>query len=270
MESPGRSSNPKQEVAAAIARAQADLERAVEELDRLPAVDLHSIALAAHALNNFLTVSNGVVDLLIPMLRDHPEPQVMVWLEGLAHATDLMSHTVSQLMNNSAAIRTTLRLEDLDMPRGVERACAYYRRGAAQKGVTLEFRAGENVPRVRTDRVLVAAILDNLVSNALKYSPRGRHVRVEVEAERGGVVCRVRDEGPGLSPAEQERLFRPGVRLGPVPSGGETSTGYGLAIAKQFTDQLGGELTCESTLGRGSTFSLWLPRTPPGVSPPRA
>ena len=60
-----RPSDPKREVSAAIARAQADLERAVQELDRLPAVDLHSIALAAHALNNFLTVSGGVVDLLI-------------------------------------------------------------------------------------------------------------------------------------------------------------------------------------------------------------
>ena len=85
----GRRSDPKGEAADAIARAQAELERAVEELARLPAVDLHSIALAAHALNNFLTVSGGVVAHLIPALRGHPDRQISVWLEGLAHATDL-------------------------------------------------------------------------------------------------------------------------------------------------------------------------------------
>ena len=255
-----RPSNPKREVSAAIARAQADLERAVQELDRLPAVDLHSIALAAHALNNFLTVSGGVVDLLIPVLQGHPDRQVAVWLEGLSHATDLMTHTVSQLMNNSAGLDTTLRLEDVDLSRGVERACAYYRRAAVHKGIQLTFHAADDLSAVQTDRVLVAAIVDNLLSNAVKYSPRDNRISVTVSTVRDGLVCRVRDEGPGLTLAEQERLFLPGVRLGPVPSGGEPSAGYGLAIAKRFTDQLGGELTCDSAPGRGTTFSLWLPR----------
>ncbi|PYO17313.1 MAG: hypothetical protein DMD85_23905, partial [Candidatus Rokuibacteriota bacterium] len=67
-----------------------DLEHAVMQLDLLPAVDVHSVALAAHALNSFLTVSGGVVELLLPVLRHHPDRQVTVWLEGLAHANDLM------------------------------------------------------------------------------------------------------------------------------------------------------------------------------------
>ena len=259
-----RPRDPKWQAGAAIARAQAELERAVEELDRLPAVDLHSVALAAHALNNFLTVSSGVVDLLIPVLRGHPEPQVMIWLEGLSHATDLMSHTVSQLMNSSAGVDTTLRLEHVDFSRLVERTCAYYRRAANHKAVAVTFSAKDELPTVQTDRVLVAAVLDNLLSNAVKYSSAGARIFVTVEAARDGVACRVRDEGPGLSAEEQTRLFRPGVRLGPVPSGGEPSSGYGLAIAKGFTDQLGGELTCESAPGRGTTFSFWLPRAQRG------
>src|SRR5207247_9074422 len=91
----GRSLDPKRGVATAIAEAQANLERAVEELDRLPALDLHSIALAAHALNNFLTVSGGVVNLLIPILRSHPDPPVSRRLEGLSHSADLMISAVS-------------------------------------------------------------------------------------------------------------------------------------------------------------------------------
>ena len=259
----GQSPNPKQAAIATIAQAQAELERAVAEIDRLPALDTHSVALAAHALNNFLTVSRGVVELLIPVLRDHPDRQVGIWLEGLAHAADLMTHTVSQLMNNTVGVRATLRLEDVDLPRLLERACAYYRRGAEHKGIKLVFDAVGTVPLVRTDRVLVAAVVDNLLSNAVKYSPTDTRIQVTVHAERDGVVCGVRDQGPGLSRVEQERLFQPGARLSPVPSGGETSSGYGLAIARHFMDLLGGEITCASTPGQGTTFSFWLPRAQP-------
>jgi signal transduction histidine kinase len=262
---PGRAPDPRREAIAAITRAQVDLQRAIEELDRLPALDLHAIALAAHALNNFLTVSGGVVQLLIPALKDHPDRRVIVWLEGLSHANDLMIHTVSQLMNNSVGLDTTLRLEDVDLARLVERACAYYRRAAGRKGIDLRFRAAAGIPPVETDRVLAAAILDNFLSNAVKYSPHDRRVWVDVQVERDGVACHVRDEGPGLSREEQDHLFRPGVRLGPMPSGEESSSGYGLAIAKRFTDQLGGEITCVSAPGRGTTFSFWLPRVRPGA-----
>jgi signal transduction histidine kinase len=254
-----RLSDPKIAASAAIARAQASLEQAVAELDKLPALDGRSIALTAHALNNFLTVSVAVVDLLLEVLRDHPNRQVQAWLEGLAHSSDLMTHTVSQLMSNSTGAEISLRWEDIELPRLVEKACAYYRRHAAQKHIELRFSAASDVPIVRTDRVVVAVVLDNLLSNAVKYSPAAKRIWVQVHAERGGVACSVRDEGPGLSAEEQTRLFLPGVRLGPVPSAGEPSSGYGLAIAKRFIDQLGGELRCESTSGLGATFSFWLP-----------
>jgi signal transduction histidine kinase len=257
------SSTAKQAAIAAISRAQQDLERAVMQIDLLPAVDVHSVALAAHALNNFLTVSGGVVELLLPVLRHHPDHQVTVWLEGLAHANDLMNHTVSQLMNNSVGVELTPRLEDVDLARLVDRACAYYRRSAEDKGLKLIFSVHGDQRPVRTDRVLAVAILDNLLSNAVKYSPRDRHIWVELHGERDGVVCSVRDEGPGLSSDQQTRLFRPGGRLEPIPAAGERSGGYGLAIARSFVDRLGGELTCVSTASRGTTFSFWLPTVRP-------
>ena len=259
------SGNPKQAAAAALIQAQANLDRALAELDRLPALDIHSIALAAHALNNFLSISRGVVGLLIASLRDRADSQVMAWLEGLGHATDLMDHTVSQLMNNTVGVDATLRLEDVDVPRLVERACAYYRRAAARKGIQLTLDAAPAVALVRTDRVLLAAVVDNLLSNAVKYSPKDGRIQVDVREERDGIACSVRDDGPGLSEEEQARLFLPGVRLSPRPSGGEASTGYGLAIAKRFVDLLGGEVSCASARGKGATFSLWLPGGRPGA-----
>jgi signal transduction histidine kinase len=266
-----RPPDARRETAAAIAEAQANLERALAELNKLPALDASSVALTAHALNNFLTVSRAVVEFLTEALRDYPDAQVRTWLDGLAHSTLLMTHAVSQLMSRSASGPTTLRIDDIQLPRLVERACTYYRRSAALKDIQVVFRADGDLPTVQTDGVLVAAILDNLLSNAVKYSPHGGHIGVDVRRVADGVTCSVQDDGPGLSDAEQARLFQPGARLGPVPSAGEPSSGYGLAIAKRFADQLGGALTCASAPGLGATFSLWLPgageRRPPPPGP---
>jgi signal transduction histidine kinase len=84
-------------------------------------------------------------------------------------------------------------------------------------------------------------------------------IHVRVRGEAGWGVCEVRDEGPGLSPADQARLFQRGVRLAPRPTGGEPSTGYGLAVAKELVEKLGGAIWCESVLGQGCCFSFRLP-----------
>jgi signal transduction histidine kinase len=170
-----------------------------------------------------------------------------------------MTHTVSQLVNNSMGSEAPLWLDDVELPQLVQRACAYYQQAADQKSIGLTFSASSDVPAIRTDRVIVAAILDNLLSNAVKYSLPGKRVWVRVHGERSGVVCSVQDEGPGLSPDEQARLFQPGIPVGPVPSAGEPSVGYGLALARRFAEMLGGRIWCTSIKGEGATFSLWLP-----------
>ena len=80
-----------------------------------------------------------------------------------------------------------------------------------------------------------------------------------MHGELTSVVCSVRDEGPGLSQEDQAKLFQRGVQLSSVPTGGEPSSGYGLAVAKELIDKLGGDLWCESTLGTGARFSFRLP-----------
>jgi two-component system sensor histidine kinase/response regulator len=107
--------------------------------------------------------------------------------------------------------------------------------------------------------VAVAAVLDNLLSNAVKYSFPGKKIWVQLRGEMTTVVCSVRDEGPGLSREDQAKLFQRGIPLSSVATGGESSSGYGLAVAKELIDKLDGDLWCESTLGAGACFSFRLP-----------
>ncbi len=170
-----------------------------------------------------------------------------------------MLHTTSQLMSSAAASGPKLVLTRMDLVTGVQRACNYYQRVADRKQIRILFEPAAEVPFVRTDRVAAAAVLDNLLSNAVKYSPAGQRVWVRVLPEADHVVVSVRDEGPGLSAADRAKLFQSGVRLSAVPTGGEPSTGYGLAVAKALVGQLGGEIWCDSQPGQGACFSVRLP-----------
>jgi signal transduction histidine kinase len=250
---------PKENVASAIARAQAELTEALSELEKIPAFDPGSVAFIAHALNNYLAVAGGTAQLLIMHLGPNADAQVRVWLEGMRHATDLMARTVSQLVNASANSGAQLLFDKVDLPLFVQRACTYFQRVADRKTIRIVVEPATGVPPVRTDRVVAAALLDNLVSNAIKFSQPGKQIRVRVRGEAGWGVCEVRDEGPGLSEADQARLFQRGVRLTPSPTGGEPSNGYGLAVAKELVQKLGGVIWCESVLGQGCCFSFRLP-----------
>jgi two-component system, sensor histidine kinase LadS len=249
----------KEQIAAAIIRAQTDLDQALSDLDKLPPIDRDSVAFVAHALNNFLTVTEATIEFLVLSLADHPDPAIGVWLENLKHATNLMTRAVSQLMNAAANPVTKLRFEKVDASLGVHRICNYYQSKADEKQIRIICDPFTELPPVWTDRVAAGAVMDNLISNALKFSQPGKNIRITLHKDQDSVVCSVCDEGPGLSQEEQAQLFQRGVRLSPVPTGGEASTGYGLAVAKELVDQMGGSIWCESKHGEGSCFSVRLP-----------
>jgi len=255
----GRDMREKEQATAAILRAQVELEQALSELEKMPAVDPGAVAFSAHALNNYLSVIGGTLEFLLRSLVNHPDPQIRNWLEGLAHVTDLMGHTVSQLMTSSVPKDAKLRFLKWDLVPLVRRTCNYYQRIADRKNILIVCEPASDIPPVWTDPVAVIAVLDNLLSNAVKYSFPGKKIWVQLRGEMTSVVCSVRDEGPGLSQEDQAKLFQRGIRLRSVATGGEPSTGYGLAVAKELIDKLGGDLWCESTLGAGACFSFRLP-----------
>jgi signal transduction histidine kinase len=254
----------KDQVAAAIARAQADLEQALDGLTRLPALDPGTIAFAAHALNNFLTVVGGTTEQLVATLAGHPDRRVHVWLGGILRATTMMSHISTGLMTNATVAGTPpLTFEPVDLAVLVERVCAFYRHKAAAKQIRVTCLSSAEPADAWVDRVAVAVVADNLLSNAVKYSPSGTQITVTVRSEQGMLVCAVQDEGPGLSVEDQAKLFQRGMRLSSVPTAGEASTGYGLAVAQELLRCQNGTIWCQSELGRGATFSFSVPEYRP-------
>ncbi|MBI5830881.1 MAG: HAMP domain-containing histidine kinase [Armatimonadetes bacterium] len=141
-----------------------------------------------------------------------------------------------------------------------------------EKDLDLDVHVDADLPDFYSDRLKLKQILINLLSNAVKYTERGG-VQVDARLVGESVEIRVTDTGSGIAPDQLERVFEPYVQVPGAAAASKTpSTGLGLSIARAMAELLGGTLTAESTLGRGSTFTLRLPlhMTLPEVSPPSA
>jgi signal transduction histidine kinase len=198
-------------------------------------------------------------ELLEVYLAGFPDEQVHVWIESLQHAVQLMKHDVGRLMLSAQGAPPPFKREKVDLALLAFRACNFYRHKAAWKKIQINSKLKTDCCYAWTDRVAVAVVLDNLLSNALKFSDNGKQVWVDVTADPDHVTCTVRDEGRGFSPEDMARLFQKGVRLSNTPTGGETTLGFGLAIAREIIEKLGGRIWCESQPGQGASFHVRLP-----------
>jgi len=140
-----------------------------------------------------------------------------------------------------------------------------YRTLSEKKKIKIHFEAIQNAI-VLADKLYVYRIFENLISNALKFSPENRNIFVTVTERSDKVVIAVKDEGPGISQEDQQKLYQKFQRLSARPTGGESSTGLGLAIVKALVEKMGGELICESEEGRGATFTVIMEKSEEPVS----
>lgn len=249
----------RREIVSAIARARADLDQALARLETLADDDRQRVSYSVHALHNYLMVVNTTVALLQTKLGPGSDRDVRRWLASLQQATNLMMSTARGVLTASQEVVPPLLLEPASLTEIAESVCRSYRDIARGKRVRILWTEPPTRDEVLTDRVAASAVLDNLLSNAVKYSTPGQEISLGTHVQNGEVICSVRDHGPGLSTGDHANLFKRGVRLSAQPTAGESSTGYGLAIAKDLTDALGGRLWCTSALGQGSCFQFALP-----------
>lgn len=250
----------KNEIVASIARAKLELEDALEDLKSLPMLDPMVLGFIAHAMNNYLHISRGTVELLGDALKDHPDRQVTIWLEGLKDLTGRMGNLVLEMQARPSKSPPQMRFELVDLSLLVSRACDFYRRVASRKQIEIIFeKPSPPLPKVRTDRIAVAAILDNLLSNSVKFSSPRRQVTVAMKRDGDSVVCQVQDEGPGVRTEDRAKLFQGNSRAKTKPAGDGNSTGYGLVVAAELVAHLGGEIGCESDSRKGARFFFRLP-----------
>lgn len=242
-----------------------ELERVTESRARLMRGFSHDVKNPLGAADGFLQLmEQGVLDNLTPKQS-----------EGVARARRAIGdalHLIGDLLSIARAEAGTIEIErvPMDLLATLRSAAEYAQVRAATKGLTLEVLLPGELPTIESDPDRIRQVLGNLLSNAVKYTERGgititAELR-EGEAERGRgeapapgrwIAIAVTDTGPGIPEEQQRLIFREFGRL--EVEGGEEGQGIGLFIARRIAQALGGEITVQSEVGRGSTFTLWLP-----------
>jgi two-component system phosphate regulon sensor histidine kinase PhoR len=130
----------------------------------------------------------------------------------------------------------------------------------SDKRLNLRLSLPEDIPPMRGNPIRLRQMLDNLLGNAIKYTPEGGDISIEMKAHSEQVILRLLDSGPGIPPSDQPHIFEKFYRAGNVPKG-VGGSGLGLAIVKSIVDSHHGRIWVESLLGQGSTFTVVLPLT---------
>lgn len=222
------------------------------------------LGIAAHDLKNPLTVIVGSAELM-KMTKEPGKVEKLT--NTIMMAATRMRNLVTDLLDANAIEQGKFisKLEPCDVRGLVEESVENIQLTASRKGIAIKIGACDGL-WARADRAATLQILDNLVSNALKYSPPNTTVQVHTLPEAGYILISVRDEGPGISEDDQKKLFQKFTRLSARPTGDESSTGLGLSIVKRLAEAMSGTIECNSVIGFGATFTLRLPACPAGVS----
>ncbi|MDA9507689.1 histidine kinase [Bradyrhizobium sp. CCBAU 11386] len=218
----------------------------------------------AHDLKNPLGVILGRTEMLKELISTGASSGgVVAQVDHIRDATKRLTTMVDHLISDAMAdaFDITIRREPVDVAALVKEVAEANQPLAVNKQQAISLAAPSNIVTMcDTDRIREA--IDNLISNAIKYSPVGGKISVAVTHEGSDTIVRVSDEGAGLSPEDLGRLFGRFQRLSAKPTAGESSTGLGLSIVKRIIDMHGGEVTADSDgPGRGSTFTITLPAT---------
>jgi signal transduction histidine kinase len=218
----------------------------------------------AHDLKNPLGVIFGRTEMLAELIgADSPRDTVTSQIDHIRDATKRLITMVDHLISDAMAdaFDITIRREPVDVAALVAEVSDANQLSAVNKQQTIAVSAPTGrITMCDQDRMREA--IDNLVSNAIKYSPVGGRITLLVDHDTDNTIIRVTDEGAGLSPEDLGRLFGRFQRLSAKPTAGESSTGLGLSIVKRIVEMHDGQINADSSgPGQGSTFTIILPAT---------
>jgi len=261
-----------------------ELERLSSELLRVNRMKSEFLANVSHELRTPLNAIVGFVDLLREGVYGELAPRQVKPVERIEASANHLRHLVDQVLDlaKMAAGRLEIHTEPVDLRPFVLDVASEIESLVSEKALTLSLVMGAALPRIRTDPTHLRQILVNLLGNAVKYTneggiiirtrlvdsppshePKSPDDRLSYPASPW-IGIQVIDTGIGIAPADQGRIFDEFEQVGAGPRGhsAERGTGLGLPISRRLAALIGGMVELQSEVGKGSTFTLWLPVDP--------
>jgi signal transduction histidine kinase len=219
------------------------------------------IADVTHELRTPLTVIKGTIETLEDGALDDAEGRGPL-LTSMGHETERLIRQVNELLVLARADAGSLQLnmQPLHLAELVRSRCEVFSGLASQRGVLLECKAGwQPATRVHADPDRLSQVIDNLLDNAIRYSPENTTITITIQQANDGVECSFSDQGPGIPAGHLAFIFERFYRIDASRNRRDGGTGLGLAIARALVNAQGGHISAQSVEGQGTTITFWLP-----------
>ncbi len=243
-------------------RTHLELKHARERLREMNEEKNEFMGIAAHDLRNPLSAIQGYAEMIIEDAQSLAHRDLEVNGQRIREAAKRMTEMVQNFLDANRIERGELKLNMAisDLSPLLQSVLETQSPHATAKGQMIQLELPPTPTLALADVSITLQVFENLVSNAVKYSPPGKKIFVRLKAETGVVRFEVEDQGPGLSKEDQKKLFGKFARLSAKPTGGEHSTGLGLSIVKRLVEAMNGKVWCESELGMGAKFIVTIPQ----------
>jgi two-component system, sensor histidine kinase and response regulator len=242
-------------------RTQLALKAARDRLKQLAEDKDELLGILAHDLKNYLGGINMSAELMSGQLRRFNDERLTQLSDNMIRSSALAMAFVKEFLANSAADHgLILKPVIVNLSQIAAVAVEQYQEAARRKKIKIQTDFPAETIIALADPSALDQTLDNLISNALKFSAPEKQIFISVRAAGNRAECVIRDEGPGFTADDKAKMFRRYGRLSARPTGGEPSTGLGLSIVRKLVEGMNGELLCESVSGNGAAFTVRLPR----------
>jgi len=248
-----------QEESQVLAEKNAKLNELNAQLTILNNEKTEFLGIAAHDLKNPLNSISLSASTIKKYIDSFPKEKIVQYLDKIEKTSTKMKNIVTNLININIIEtgRYLLKKQELNLTALIKYITDDFKQVAVSKNITISFHCDE-VIKIITDEDAIYSILDNLISNAIKYSMPGSEVKIEL-TKSDKVYVNVIDHGLGIRESEYDKVFQKFSRISNKPTGGENSTGLGLSIVKKLTELIDGTVAFTSEYGKGTTFTVTLP-----------
>lgn len=234
------------------------------ELNKLDNLKNQFLGMAAHDLRNPLGIIRQYADFLINEMNAPQEQDKLEFLNRIRSSSDYMLNLLDDLLDIAKieSGKLELNLKNLDLARLTREVVVLNKAIAATKNISVQFHSFENLPVVSVDQTKMEQVLNNLISNAIKFSPAHTTITVSVFRTGDYLMISVLDQGHGIPREEIPFLFQPYTTTSVMSTAGEKSTGLGLAIVSKIVVAHRGKIWIKSKVGQGSIFFVAIPISP--------
>jgi signal transduction histidine kinase len=249
-------------LAANLNRMNDELGRLYRELEEASKHKSEFLANMSHELRTPLNAVIGFSDVLRDQMFGELNDKQMEYVDDIHTSGRHLLTLINDILDMSKieAGRMDLQVSSFSLPEVLRNSVALMRERATRQGITLSLEVDPSIDTIDADERLLKQVLFNLLSNALNFTDRDGHVQVAARDLGDDVAISVQDDGVGIAPDDQARIFLEFEQAG--KSKAQEGTGLGLALSRRFVELHGGQLTVDSAPGKGSTFMFTLPKTP--------